>query len=182
MSITLAVKPAKEPITLAMAKEHLRIIDNDSDSYISTLIFVARRTAEAYLNRALITQTWDYYIDAFASVIKIPKGKLQSVTYVKYTDTDGALQTVNSSPLEYTVDTDSDPGYVRRAYGQTWPNTRNVSGAVTIRFVCGYGDSQEDVPEDIRHGILMIIADLYEHRETATPAYEAILHPHRLIE
>jgi uncharacterized phiE125 gp8 family phage protein len=35
--------------------------------------------------------------------------------------------------------------------------------AVQIRFVAGYGDPA-NVPDEIKQAILMMVADLYEHR------------------
>ena len=189
MAISLINKPAKEPVTLDMVKAHLRITDNESDSYLSTLIFVARQHTENYLNRALITQTWDYYRDDFANSMRIPKGQLQSVTTVKYFDTDGVQQTLAGSPIEYSVDTADDPGYVELAYGQSWPSYRDISNTITIRFVAGYGDSWEDVPEIIRQGVLILISTLDQNRELIGQfqmhplymSYEALLYPYRLI-
>ena len=37
--------------------------------------------------------------------------------------------------------------------------------AATATFVAGYGDSPDDVPEEIRQSILFLAAHLYEQRE-----------------
>ena len=36
---------------------------------------------------------------------------------------------------------------------------------MTIRFVAGYGDHAEDIPQAVRQGILIEISNLYENRE-----------------
>jgi uncharacterized phiE125 gp8 family phage protein len=46
-----------------------------------------------------------------------------------------------------------------------WPLTRSSINSVVIRYEAGYGDSAADVPQAIRHGILIEIANLYENRE-----------------
>lgn len=187
MPLVLVTKPGKEPVSLEMAKEHLRVDDNDSDGYIGTLIFVARQYAEHYLRRALITQTFDYYLDGFSNAMEIPRGKLQSVTHVKYIDTNGDTQTLASSV--YSVNTYADPGIVELGYSQSWPSVRDVSNTVNIRFVCGYGTDQEDVPEAIRQAILIHISTLYENRESTSQfqifpvymSYEALMYPYRIF-
>lgn len=44
-----------EPITLAEAKAHLRVIYDDEDEYIKTLITAARQYAEQYQNRLYVS-------------------------------------------------------------------------------------------------------------------------------
>ena len=36
---------------------------------------------------------------------------------------------------------------------------------MTVRFVSGYGASSSDVPEPIRHAILMMAGEMFERRE-----------------
>ncbi|MFH2075423.1 MAG: phage head-tail connector protein, partial [Pseudomonadota bacterium] len=68
----------------------------------------------------------------------LPFGALQSVTHVKYTDTDGT-QTTRSTD-EYNVDTDSDPGRIQLDYGYSWPSASlHPKNPIEVQFVCGYG-------------------------------------------
>jgi uncharacterized phiE125 gp8 family phage protein len=162
MARTLVTAPASEPISLSEAKDHLRVTSTDDDTYITSLIKVARQHVEVVTSRALITQTWDYFLDSFSDEMEIPKAPLQSVTSIKYIDTDGNTQTLSTSV--YTVDADSDPGKVLLAYNQSWPSVRSVNHAVTIRFDAGYG-AATDVPEPIRQAMLLLIGHYYENRQ-----------------
>lgn len=76
---------------MADAKTHLRVDTNDEDEYISTLITAAREQVEDTTRRAIMTQTWDYFLDEWPDedFITLPLGKLASVTSVKYKDSDG---------------------------------------------------------------------------------------------
>jgi len=160
---------------------------NAEDADIARYIKVARRHCEKFQGRAFITQTWDLYLDDFPAgdEIKIPLPPLQSVTWLKFKDAAGILQTWDAS--NYIVDTMSEPGRIVLGNGKCWPTTYDEIQAVQIRFVCGYGDSAADVPEEIKQAILLKVADLYEHRgdEAADPnierAIESLLWPERLI-
>lgn len=46
-----------EQITLAEAKTHLRVLHDDDDTYIATLISAARQYAEGYQNRVYLSYT-----------------------------------------------------------------------------------------------------------------------------
>lgn len=162
---TLVTAPAAEPISAAEVKAHSNITTTDDDTLIGEFITAARMHLENVSNRAFYTQTWDVFLDSFSSVIELPKAPLQTVTTVKYLDTDGAQQTLSSSV--YTVDADSDPGRIYLAYQQSWPSIRGDRHSVEIRIVTGYGVATA-VPEPIRQAILLTVANMYENRESVS--------------
>jgi len=51
------------------------------------------------------------------------------------------------------------------AYGLVWPVTRCVTGAVTVRYVCGYGVASA-VPDSIKHWMLVRIKHFYDNPGT----------------
>jgi len=52
------------------------------------------------------------------------------------------------------------------AYQQTWPSTRSVANAVTIRFVCGYA-SAAAVPFSMLAAIKLLVGHWYSNRESS---------------
>lgn len=166
-SFTLVTAPAAEPITTAEAKEQVRQDGTDEDTYIDTLIVAARRWVERTSGRALINQTWDYSLDRFpqSAFIEIPKFPLSSVTSITYYDDDLSTSTVFASS-KYQVDTARTPGRIALKDGETWPvDSLRLSSGVVIRFVAGYGAAGSSVPEDLRHVIKLLVAQMYTHRE-----------------
>jgi len=115
-----------------------------------------------------------------------PLPPLQSVTSIKYLDTAGDEQTLDSAA--YRVDIYSHPARITPAYGYTWPALRDVINAITIEFVTGYGDEVTDVPEDLRHAIRLLAAHYFDERSaTSTEApktvpltYARLLYPFRV--
>ena len=165
MALKLITAPAAEPVSTSEAKSHLRVDTTADDTYIGTLITVARQNVESHLRRALISQTWEVVLDDFpAGVIRLPKPPLASVTSIKYTDDEGNESTYSSA--NYVVDTDTEPGRVVLKSGQTWPAvTLAAVNGVRVRYVAGYGAAGSNVPQAIRQAILLVIGSLYENRE-----------------
>ena len=159
MSAKLKTPPVNEPMTLQEAKDHLRVDLADDDSYIDVLVKAARREAEEFMERALITQTWELFLDFFPKAsnapILIPRPPLLSITSIKYIDGDGAEQTLPAG--DYKVDAASAPARIFPAFEKSWPTTRVEVNAVTIEFQAGYGPNAQDVPENIVHALKLII-------------------------
>jgi uncharacterized phiE125 gp8 family phage protein len=166
MRLKLATAPASEPVTLAEAKAHLRVDISDDDTLIDGLIASARRYFEEAARRALITQTWRLSLDGWPSgdEIELPRPPLQSVTSVIYKDQDGNATTWAAA--NYIVDTDSEPGRIVLAYGQSWPTgVLYPANPIQITYKAGYGDAGSSVPTQMKQAILLLIGHYYENRE-----------------
>lgn len=165
MALKIITPPQSEPVSLAEAKEHLRIDGTDHDNLLTSLISAARRAAEEFCRRAFITQTWKLIFDADEVIddIEVPRPPLQSVTSIAYYDQGGAQQAFAST--NYWVDTDSGPGRIYLRKGATWPTAMRDKGSLEVQYKAGYGDAGANVPDDIRRAILRIIADMFEHPE-----------------
>lgn len=181
--LSVVTPPSTEPVTLVEAKAQLRVDTSDDDDDIEAMISAARSAAEGYTRRALWQQTLKLTLDEFPAVIRLPRPPVQSVSSIEYVDADGATQTLASSL--YRLDSNSEPGRITPAWGETWPTTRHVTGAVTVTYVAGYTAS--NLPPAIKRAILRIISDLYDQREDTVEgemmmvprSAEALMAPHR---
>jgi len=192
MNLKLVTPPAVEPLSLAEAKDHLRVDGTAEDALIGALVQAARESldgAAGWLGRALVTQTWDWLLDEFPAAsdraLRVPLPPLQSVASLKYLDLAGTEQTW--SPANYLVDAAAAPARILPAYGLAWPTARRVANAVTVRFAAGYGGAGNLVPGPVRAAMLLLIGDLYRHREAkidaalaGNPAVMALLAPYRV--
>ena len=187
MALVLKMPPATEPVSLEIdVKPHLRVVGNEEDVLISSLITTARGYVERITGRALITQTWQYVLDRFPSVFVLPKPPLRTVIGITYKTEDGLVHTIPAA--DYVVDAASEPARIAPAPGLSWPSDKLYPlGAVTVEFEAGYGDAA-DVPMPIKQAILLLAGHLYEHREavvmgstvTQVPfAVAALLSPYR---
>ncbi len=168
--------PGSEPLSLAEAQQHLRIIrqDGDETAWLTATITACRRWYEDQTDRALVQQTFLMAFDAFPGrtideyrppgwrygIIRVPRAPLVSVTTLQYIDTNGVLQTLD--PSQYQVDAISEPGRVAPARFLVWPVTDPLSfNAVQLTFVCGYTTP----PEDCKIAVKLLVAHCYQNRE-----------------
>ncbi len=161
--------PAVTPVSIAELKGHNVYEETDSDQTVvlTRCVQAATDAAEKFLNRQLITATYTLKFDWLHNPIVLPFPPLIAVADdgIAYTDTSGSAQTVTASLWE--IDNDSEPGLVLLSFEQSWPtDVRTQHHGITITYTAGYGTSPSDVPDNIRHAILMGASDLFEHRDS----------------
>jgi len=159
-----------EPVTVEEARKQVELpaAYTAHDAHLSRLIVAARQRAELVTGRALITSTWDLYLDMWPDYgscsILLPKPPLQSVTSITYVDGNGATQTWSSA--NYVVSTSREPGRVALAYGASYPSIRYQPDSIRVRYVAGYGVASA-VPQAIKAAILLLVAHWFGNREDA---------------
>jgi uncharacterized phiE125 gp8 family phage protein len=157
------------PVTVDEIKEHLRIDDASENTWLKSQIEAATNQVEIYLRRQLISATWKLHLDEFPDVIELRKCPLQSISSIQYYDGDNAQQTLSTAA--YSVDLNSQPARISRAFGYAWPLTYQRPAAVTVTFVAGYG-SRSAVPEQIKLAIKNLVGYRYWNREGGDPTLE----------
>lgn len=165
--------PSVSALTLAYARLHIRSLGTSDDTLIQVYINAAASYFEEQTGRQILTATREAWLDAFPFVgasggnarIELPKPPLQSVTTVKYIDTSGVLQSYRGgSPIAdlFTISAPAGAyarrGFVEPVYGGVWPIARAQTGAVRIRYICGYGNTMDTVPPLIRGVLCYLVA------------------------
>ena len=143
--------------------------DVTEDNLLNMLITSAREYCENYTRRAFATQTLEGYLDCFPSdVIEIPNPPLQSVTSIKYTDSD-STETTLTEDTDYIVDTDSNIGRIVLPYGESYPSfTPYTVNPIKIRYITGYYASNL-IPKALKQAMLLLIGHWYLNREAVAP-------------
>lgn len=176
--VVSAVAPEFEPITLEEARWQLRVDtfgsppESDDDPWLLNIgIPAARQWAEGYTGLVIAQQTLEVVLQAFPTYIELPVGPVRAVESITYLDADNVEQTLD--PAEYTLDSDASPP---RVYPVTaWPAIGTDRNPIRARYEAGYdllGESPQGfpLPPNVRIGMLLMLADLYENRENATTA------------
>jgi uncharacterized phiE125 gp8 family phage protein len=170
--------PTAEPITIAEARAQVRVTDALSDAKLASLIFAAREWAQGVTKRVFMEQTWDYSLDGFPYVIKLPFGPVSSVMSITYYDASNALQTLSASV--YDADVRSLVAKISQADGYSWPDTYDRYNAVTVRFVAGYPANHPDLLT-VREAMLLHVEAHYDRDasnfKTLMDAAETLLSP-----
>lgn len=162
MPVKQTIAPIELPVTLSETKIHLRVDTNDEDTLISSLIGAATLQAVAFTKMQLVTATYEWTQDCFTDEIILPYPLLQAVTSVQYYDNTNTLVTLVTTV--YELDNRSQPGRICLAEGESWPDTFTRKNAVIVTYTAGFG-AANDVPDDIKAAILLIVGHLYENKQ-----------------
>lgn len=158
-----------EPLTRTETKIWLKIEEDevDEDALVDALIVTARQRYEQHTQRALLRQTFDYYLDEPpCDAIRLPRSPLVSVTSIKgFSDTDaGDSGGTAMSTSGWYVDVASAPGRVVPLGTFTFPAATRVANSTIVRFIAGYSSGTSGVPEQAKTTLKKMIARAYEFR------------------
>ena len=184
-SYRLVTAPTTEPLTYAEVKAYLRLNGDDEQSFVTSLITVARQYVETQIWRPLINQAWAMNFDKdelTTQVYNINKAPVTAVNSVTYYDLNNTLQTLSTN--QYESDVYSTPARFRI---KTMPQVYDRLNALQVNFNCGYANAAA-VPTPIKQAMYMLIGHYYENRQdvvTGTQvnkideASEHLLNPYR---
>lgn len=182
--LTLLTAPALEPVGETELMAHLRLNSELEAGLLHGHIRTARHLIESWTGRALISQSWRWFLDAWpqsreegwwdgvhqgaiggtaSRFIELPKAPLRSIDSVVLFD-DADVQTVWSAG-NYFADIAGTPGRMMLRQGAVPPNGGRAANAIQISFTCGFGDAPGDVPAPIRQAVMMLAAHYFENRE-----------------
>ncbi len=166
-----------EPLDLDTVKAYLRVDGDHDDGLIETLMSTARSTIEAYTSRALIPQLWEFSINAGFAVARSDEGYLSQaksrgdlgieLPRSPFVELRGApiLETEYGQKelSDYRIDTSGRAAKVH--FGASAQKLMEGTGRIVITFQAGY--QSHEFPDAIKQAMLMIIAQLYDHRSVA---------------
>ncbi|HSR74980.1 MAG TPA: head-tail connector protein [Xanthobacteraceae bacterium] len=181
-SLRVVTPPEQEPVDVELVRRHCRVDADYDDDLLVIYAASARQWAEAWLNRALITQELRYTIShsppptasplvpqslivfplnwppLIRRPIALPRAPCTAVKSVAWGPADEELQPAASDL--YAVNLGVEPAQVMIRHSLV-PIVPTMS--VAFDFIAGYGEP-DDVPGPIKSGILLLTAYLYEGR------------------
>ena len=185
MAQLMVQAPAREPVSLAEAKAQLRLVHDDDDPLVASLVTAARRVVEARTGLCLVAQAWLCFSDAWPAdgVIVLPVAPLIEIEEIGVFGEDDQKAVID--PAHYVADATARPPRVLLRGSRQWPRPGRAVNGIGIRVQAGFG-AAGDVPQPLRQAVLMLVAHWYAHRgDEAAPgtpkAVEALLQPLREV-
>lgn len=166
MKLSLGARSAVKLVTTAEMKEFLKVdilITND-DTLIDNLVKGAMIEFEEYARIALLTQTWNLYLDKIGQKIELPRPPLQTVEHFYWYDENYAQTEMTAALYITRILSAAEPGYILRKPAVSWEVYTVNGDGIKVEFTAGYGDAATDVPQDIVEAIKSIVAWRYENR------------------
>ena len=159
----LVTKSAVNAVDVARLKEHLRIDGDDANARLGNSLNTAIAVLDGpdgELGRALINQTWCQTLPGLpraGALVELELTPVSSISSVEYLDENGAW--VALSETSYELMEIDGRHYVRAG---AWPRGSKSGFSHRITYVAGYGAAPEDVPEPIRHAIILLASHFDE--------------------
>lgn len=154
MNLKLKTPPQEAPLSLDLVKAHLRLSDPSEDAYLEHLIKTACAQIELLTNRCLITQIWELMIHEPGIHIRLPLAPVQKIKSIHWMTSRGDKLSIGMDKTK--IDNKQD--------GPILQMLNPIFGQAKIQFVVGYGDHVSDVPSNLKHALLLLVAHYYENR------------------
>ncbi len=157
-TVRLVTLPTVEPVSLAEAKAHLRLMadQTDDDALVSALIATGRRLIEQRLGIALVAQQYRAKWSAGATFLELPNPPLLTGEDYPLSVTVGG-EALSAS--DYTLEEDARPAELEL--------DERPSDEVVVTYWAGNATAAAVAPQ-LRSALLLIVGHLYAHREAAT--------------
>lgn len=156
-------------ISLADAKAHLRVLHDDEDSTIQSMIDAASELIE--LESGYVAEEREaevFAFDRFDRVLELRKRPVDPETIaIEYLDANGDAQ----SFTDFRTFTKLDTVRIVPAVGHVWPRALCGQGAVTVTATVGFGATDEagaaEAPETVKHLVRLLVNFWFDNRGAA---------------
>ena len=161
----LLAGPAEEPVSLAEAKAFLRVDGTAEDGLVATLVAAARVHVESVTARALLQQSWRLVLDAWppGRMLRLPVGPATALLAVRVFDDDDDEHELSLDGFGLQAGI-----AVSLPAAPDLPSLRDRF-SVEIDYVAGAAEVA-DVPADLKHAMLALVAHWYENRDAVMAA------------
>lgn len=157
-SPVIIAPPVAEPISLAQAKQYLRLEEDGTDfeAELALQITGARGRIESVTNTRLIDQTVELGAESFEDFDRLPIGPVSSIEAITYRDSTGVEQTLEAADVDLVG---AGLEMAVRPVTGSWPA---AAKSIKVRAIVGYGADGSSVPPSVTIALLQQIRELFE--------------------
>lgn len=160
--LQIATPNTTQVVSTADLKEHLRITFSNDDNYISTLAIAAQETVEKFCNIFLLDTELNQYGFTISDVEILFKSPILS-TNTPVLSVNQSASWVAQTGVEFITKAKPPRMYLNNTSIDT-PDT-NITQKYKVNYRVGY-DSVNDIPAALIQAIKIIVADMYENRQS----------------
>lgn len=173
----LVTPPSGDIVSLAEAKQHLRVDHDLDDSVIEALLAAAVGHLDGYtgiLGRCLLTQVWRDVGHRWPAsrILPLRLSPVTAIVSVTARDSDGTVVTLAAGTDYRLISGLSYNPFIFLERDAVLPSLANEPDALAVTYTAGYGAASA-VPPAIRHAILLMVGDMYRFTESAGPGQMA---------
>lgn len=145
-----------EPVSLATAKQHLRVFDASENTLIETYIKAARQWVEEFTGHIVSPRTFVDQFGEWGEYLTLYRRPVTAITTIKYDSLTVDQETF--ADFEYAAGQ-----YPLLIYPEgTFPTLR-TNGYITVTYTAGYATLAE-VPDVLIQAILLLVGHFYTVR------------------
>jgi len=160
MMIQLISEAENLAVGLSEVRDFLKISHRDEDAMIAGYIRAATAACETFTGRKLIKQQWQLILnDWMEDVVQIPLSPVLSVDKIEVWQAEVFQEIL---PDHYLLDRTSYQTKIQPRAGYHWTVPEIEAEGIKITVSAGFGADRNDVPHDIRQGLLHWVAAAYD--------------------
>lgn len=162
MTPVLLSGPAVEPLSLAEAKNWLRVDHTEDDTLILALVTSARLVIEAHAQLLLLQQTWRLVLDRWpgSGPFRLPLRPIMSLDAIRVTDSAAQSQAVAEQDYRFS----GVPLAPRLGFLQPPPAPGPAMAGIEIDLTAGFGPAVSDLLAELVQAMRLLVGHWYEDR------------------
>lgn len=147
-----------EPVSLATAKQHLRVFDTNEHALIETYIKAARQWVEEFTGHILSPRSFVQRFGSWGSYLTLYHLPITAISSITYDGVAAGDDQIPFTTFEYATGQ-----YPLLVYPEgTFPTLR-TNGYITVTYTAGYATVAE-VPDALIQAILLLVGHFYTVR------------------
>jgi uncharacterized phiE125 gp8 family phage protein len=143
-------------VSLSEAQAFARVETGEEEAMLAGIVRSASALCESFIGQILIERPFEEILPASRQWQRLGKTPVRWIASVTLVATDGSVSTIPTSDYEVDIDSRGD-GWVRL--------NDPVHGRIRVGGRAGLAVDPNGVPEPLRHGILRLVAHLFQSRD-----------------